>query len=70
MSEKTLTPKQIQDEINRLTSDMIRHDGNVLELKKQLNQTQAELDYEKDQSQKCMKELENLYPLLPPIISI
>lgn len=64
MGDKAVTQKEIQGKINTLTSNMIRHDGNVLELEKQYNQVKAELDYEKQQSKLCFDELQNLYPLL------
>lgn len=67
MADQVLTEKQIQEKINRFTSDMIRHDGNVLELTNQLKQLQAEINYEKGASEKCMQELEILHSLLQPI---
>lgn len=66
MADQVLTEKQIKEKINRITSDMIRHDGNVLELTNQLKQLQAEINYEKEASQKCMENLETLHSLLQP----
>lgn len=59
-----MTQEEIKTEVNRHTSNMIRHEGNVLELQKQVKLTQAELDYEQDQLVICQQEIEKYHELL------
>lgn len=59
-----MTTEDLQTRINNQTSNMIRHQGNVLELQKQVIQTQAELDYERDQFELCISEIGKLKILL------
>lgn len=59
-----MNKEKLQTDLNNYISNMIRHEGNVLELKKQVQQTQAELDYEQDQMAICHTEITKLKQLL------
>jgi chromosome segregation ATPase len=58
-----MTKEEIQLKINTHTSNLLRHEGNILELQKQVTQAQAELDYERDQLVVCKEEIEKLREL-------
>lgn len=59
-----MTKEEIQFYINLHTSNMIRHQGNVLELRKQVIQTQAELDFESDQMVLCISMIDKYKEML------